>query len=557
MPIGDYTETVYNNGGAPAINDTNLNNNEGKTKELDDTIANSFNMSPETYIINVGQQDDPINSEYTIVLGTQSADTTNKKVGNEALRITENDNVAGFLSSKKTVSYDYSVLNNGSDFANDDYFNFIVNISDVSLTQDLIFIFRTDASNFYTITINSGLVTGSKTYSVLKSLAVATLSPDWADVTEIEIGWTSVINAINEFVVFNTFLPVIKDASSSKPNPFQRLGVVEGTPDNDYFVGFEFGRAKIKYLGTVDNVTSLKFASSYVNFVASVTTKSSVSSIRIRGLVWHVDTNNYIMVYFLNDEMRLLIILFGNSTIHAVPFPINANDVVNFTLTKNTNGIEAVATINWKESKNITVDNDYATTIFGNLAIPSESTRVADILSASITEISHAHHSDVAEAAKILTGEQSTIIEENQSNIADLTPVSGTWTPTLEGNSGGVATMDAATYGSFIKTGNLVYAQIYIQLTNKGTIGAGETIRIEGLPFDIQGDFAVEKPCLVIGSTSFIAMPSTARTLAGTGPRGNSRIDLVFITTAGVTSVLGVDIGATTIIIATLIYKAE
>lgn len=39
MALGDYTKTSYNNGGTPAINDVNLNNNEDKTAELDTNLA--------------------------------------------------------------------------------------------------------------------------------------------------------------------------------------------------------------------------------------------------------------------------------------------------------------------------------------------------------------------------------------------------------------------------------------------------------------------------------------------------------------------------------------
>ena len=35
MSLGDYSKTSYVNGGTPAINFTNLNKNEDKTKELD------------------------------------------------------------------------------------------------------------------------------------------------------------------------------------------------------------------------------------------------------------------------------------------------------------------------------------------------------------------------------------------------------------------------------------------------------------------------------------------------------------------------------------------
>jgi hypothetical protein len=35
MALGDYTKTAYVSGTTPAINATNLNNNENKTKEID------------------------------------------------------------------------------------------------------------------------------------------------------------------------------------------------------------------------------------------------------------------------------------------------------------------------------------------------------------------------------------------------------------------------------------------------------------------------------------------------------------------------------------------
>lgn len=38
MALNDYTKTEYVNGATPAINAVNLNNNENKTKELDESL---------------------------------------------------------------------------------------------------------------------------------------------------------------------------------------------------------------------------------------------------------------------------------------------------------------------------------------------------------------------------------------------------------------------------------------------------------------------------------------------------------------------------------------
>jgi hypothetical protein len=39
MALGDYSKTIFVNAVSPAINATNLNNNENKTKELDTALT--------------------------------------------------------------------------------------------------------------------------------------------------------------------------------------------------------------------------------------------------------------------------------------------------------------------------------------------------------------------------------------------------------------------------------------------------------------------------------------------------------------------------------------
>ena len=45
MAIGDYVKTPYNNGTTPAINAPNMNNNEDKTQEIDDGLADGTVLS--------------------------------------------------------------------------------------------------------------------------------------------------------------------------------------------------------------------------------------------------------------------------------------------------------------------------------------------------------------------------------------------------------------------------------------------------------------------------------------------------------------------------------
>lgn len=62
-----------------------------------------------------------------------------------------------------------------------------------------------------------------------------------------------------------------------------------------------------------------------------------------------------------------------------------------------------------------------------------------------------------------------------------------TFTPTMTGNSGGVATIDTgSSYGRYTRIGDIIWVAINIVLTSIGTIGAAEDVRI-GLPVTSTG----------------------------------------------------------------------
>lgn len=388
-----------------------------------DKIDNSFNMSPETYIGNVGQQDDPINSEYTTVLGTQTQDTTNVKVGSEALRITENDNIAGYLSSKKTVSYDYSILNNNSNFENTDYFNFIADMSDSAFVQDLVIIFRTDASNYFTITINSGLTTGSEVYSVLKSAAVATLSPDWANITEIEIGWTSLINAINEYVTFNTFLPVKKDQNLAIANPLQQFDINDFNIEiGNWFVGIENNNAIIKALGETTSNFAIKGIKQYDNCIINYVTSTDHNTTH-RGVTYFVDNDNYVRLSIETSMFKLTSRVDNVDVVSEIDFPNIENEILIFKLIKKDGKLKAsVCRASAPLDKARLVGTSILTD--GVLAFGAVSSALSYIHSASITEISFAQNAYKAEVANGLTEQpKARVYNSANQSLAGSTPV--------------------------------------------------------------------------------------------------------------------------------------
>jgi len=404
--------TVYDEG--TAINKAYL-------QPMEDALAgvtNSFSANADRYIGNTKLVEDFQDASlWTSGAGTQSEDTVNVKIGNKTLKIEENDNSGGYVySDQNNISLDLSKLSNGEASTNDDYVVFVFYISDVNfidtslgvrlgLCEEAVY----NSSNQLYYDAKVGLVTGWNYLEIKKSDFSSNGATGFDDVIQSKrVLWKSLPNAITKYVSFQHAGVVKKDPTLDKPNPFQYMGTSECEVVNgDYLVAEEFGFNTIKSLGASNNTFSLYVnpTVSYQDFMANLVTKTDDSEKNNRSLTMYTDSSNWIKVSIESDKLNLATRVSGTITNYTTPLAINAGDEVSFELARKGSNVIGSAIVNLNPSRQATISLSGITTDLLKMGIGSLVNADENIASYSITEIVHAHHSDIAEVAKRVEGE--------------------------------------------------------------------------------------------------------------------------------------------------------
>lgn len=142
-------------------------------------------------------------------------------------------------------------------------------------------------------------------------------------------------------------------------------------------------------------------------------------------------------------------------------------------------------------------------------------------------------------------------VADNSANALDEYR-EGVWTPTI-GGSTGIGGTYGQTYntkrGTYVKVGQLVWINGFIDLSAKGTIGGNVTVR--GLPFTAGSEDA-PIPMIWFNFTTAIV------TLLGNIAKNGTYIDLFLLTAAAVnvTAVTGADLSNTTTLRFSGCYRA-
>lgn len=475
MALGDYNKTIYVNGGTPAINDTNLNNNENKVKELDTSIANiassrNFDFSL-YYSRNVIQIADFQSDEtWNPVLGTQSIVTTGYKIGSQMLRITEDDNVASYLYSYRDgLSLNLSLFNDGTLSSTDDYIEFVFDVSNASKVDPtagygITFIFETSVGNQFKKILTSGFTTGWNYLPFVKSSFTTVGSPSWANITKIYCAWNSVNNAQNEYIEFQLIDMVRKDPSTPVPNPFQRK--VNGSYVADFtinsgfwFVGEEFGEIVCRNLDptnstglTNGHIVGTKV---YTAFTASTIMIAKTAS-TVYGLGWQISATDKIWAYIYSGNLYLQDYVSGSDvTTVTKAIAVAIGDIVTLKLEKSGTTVTAQTQVN----NGIPVETTIETALSeaGYLSIFGAVATSQTIKSLSVsTEVEHTHHADVAES---------------------LNMPKKTWVPTLTWGTA-TPTGTVTTVAEYSEIGDLVF----FNFSYNATDGQGATSLTISLP---------------------------------------------------------------------------
>lgn len=162
-----------------------------KINNMNDMVTNNLNYRNIQIIEQL--------NDYSNWTGTTN-DLIYYKIGNNCIRLTENDNIGSLLQTYKIGTWD---LTNQSII--DDYICLPIYVSDSSLvdTNGIEIIFETSSGNYYYYNyINTFILDGFNFINIAKDNFNTTGSPDWGNITKIYIGWYSKNNALNQFISF-------------------------------------------------------------------------------------------------------------------------------------------------------------------------------------------------------------------------------------------------------------------------------------------------------------------------------------------------------------------
>lgn len=373
-----------------------------------DHIKQSFYADLEAYYGNTKIIDDFQDiSKWTAGTGIQSSDTTNIKIDNQALKITENDNSSSFLfSTMQNTSLDLTTLNNGETSTDDDYINFVVYISDVgkvNLANGLILYFGQDTldpaiNNKYKV-LNMGLVTGWNFFKIKKSDFLVHGTGKWSDIKSVRVLWQSLANAQNAYVSFQLIQLVKADPDTliDIPNPFQKFGVTELQTVADLVVVREFGDITIKSLGNPTfAVNPINYKKTFTDVTVYTKVKANSVNVHLCGL--NAGGNLNVLSYIISGVLSLRKIVPASTTI-TTPFIVSAGDIVESTLEKKGSNCKLTVTnLSTRVTAELNIDVNEIATLQSKPSFYSYTAdTVQNILAMSATEITHAHHCDIAE----------------------------------------------------------------------------------------------------------------------------------------------------------------
>lgn len=351
-------------------------------------------------------------SKWTQWIGIQSADTTNVKIGIQSLKISENDNLEGQTYSVRfNTNVDLSSLNNGEISTDNDYVYLVCYISDIGKINvsegiQLLLSQAPDATtaNCKNMNFTNGLVTGWNFLKAKKSEFTTNGTGKWTDIQSIRIRWYSLANSQNAYVSFQLIQLVKADPDTllDRPNPFQKFGVRDFVINSgEWFVGREFGKLCIKELkGEGYNVNALSSVKSFSNFIASGMLKAKSNSLFGFCIVYK-DSNNNIQIEMSSNLLKVRVYENAILTTYSTPATISTGDTIFYTFEKKGTFLDLKIYKNRKLTPTYMLKGASSLNNL-TLSISHGSAYTGDIYSVCITEILHAHHSDIAEVAKNL-----------------------------------------------------------------------------------------------------------------------------------------------------------
>jgi hypothetical protein len=430
--FGDYTKTEYVNTTAPALNQTNLNNNENKLDLVDEELRRSqtFNLSQYLNIMyqcntkEIASFQD--STDWTMAVGgTISNDTTNYKLHNQSVKLLEPDNVLGYLCMHRACDLDLEIFPSESASTSADLILLVVYISDVNALTSLYLKLGTDNTDNYYINVAAASLTTGWNYIVTAKSAFTSggTPPGWDSITYIRCEWLSKANQINKYVSFQYIQMIREDADNAGYyNPFQLHdgsaweNLIDVGTSYRYVLCYDrkYNKLGIQILNPSGDVNMLHLpyhdVSSFIYKCKMICTHAEES----QNLVWYVDADNYIQCAMYGDFLLLLWNEAGVDDAYYEVFNEVFSDKDKFELTFEKDGslVRVIAKLNGitRVLEHITTITDYGCLYLGSMDIDSESL-VTDMI------LSHSQGHDLIEDNKIKVIVKSVTETVNNSDV--------------------------------------------------------------------------------------------------------------------------------------------
>jgi hypothetical protein len=406
---------------------------------------------------------------WTSGIGTQSPDSASVKLGNQSLKILENDNTAGQLYSvRNNISLDLTKFYNGELSNDSDYIYIVLFVSDAAaIGAGGVAIFFCSAPTYDGINTKvislTGLSTGWNYLKILKSTFGTTGTGSWSNIQSMAVSWYTLANRQNAYVSFQLVQLLKKDPQAAYPNAFQRNGLRDlAVNGGEWFVGLENGEIICRNLKETTDIPKITGVIGYSNFTANLIAKTKSASF-LGGVGWFVDSTNYIFSYINGTDLVLRKYEAGVSNLVSRPLAIADGDEIRFSLKKSGNNVTLIVI------KNNNLNNpfilSFTTTLngIGYLIADTINTidKYANIKALSITTTEHASRADMAETVN---------------------SVWSSWVPTLTW-TGTAPAVNIIVKARYTIIGNVCYFNVY-HAADDGNGATGLTITLPVPPKD-------------------------------------------------------------------------
>jgi hypothetical protein len=234
--FGAWVPATFNNGAAPAIDEDVMNSYEDWIDIADEELRKSQSIKLKDFLTYFWQRnikvidDFTASSEWTAAAGSVVAnDTTNNVIGYNAVKLSDSNDLASWVSMYRAATLDLSQFHDGSASSTSDWIVCLFYISDITkFTLFQLKLGTDNANNWYKFYNPAGFSNGWNVIMAQKSgFTEDPVGPNWNNITYIRMDLYTAAGASTHYFTFQ-YLMMVRDYGGV-PAPYQQyMGATTG-----------------------------------------------------------------------------------------------------------------------------------------------------------------------------------------------------------------------------------------------------------------------------------------------------------------------------------------